>query len=560
MSHHRETVTAPGRAGRRRPLLARRQVARPDLPAPARSPLDPDDRRRSSRATLGEQARRCLENLAIVAAAAGASSTTPSAARIYVTDMSRVQGGQRGLRRALRVAIRRRARTIGVAALPARRRGRDRRDPRPPGLMTVTAAATVAAATPRRSRRVARRTPVLSTRTISERAGGTVVLKAENLQRTGSFKVRGVVGQARRARATECARAASSPRRAGNHAQALAAAAARARRAVRGLRARRRADRQGRGRARPGRDRPHRRRLASTSASPPRRSARSDGGLAFVHPFDDPDDRRRPGLARARAARGRARPRAGRRARSAAAGCAAGVAIAVKSARPDVEVVGVQAAACAPVSRSRSSAASRSRPTRALTIADGIAVKRPGDLTLAAARRAGSTAWSSWRGRDAPRRWSLLLERCKLVVEGAGAVGVAALLGGQVAPAARGTTVAILSRRERRRRACCCRSPAATRRWPAAAWSLLTRVPDRPGSLAGAAARGRRRRREHRRRLARARGLRPARARDRGRARARDARPRARRPRDDGDARRRLLRPAAGVGRRQPSTLPSPPA
>ena len=45
----------------------------------------------------------------------------------------------------------------------------------------------------------ARRTPTLSTRTISERAGGTVVLKAENLQSTGSFKVRGTGGQARRA-------------------------------------------------------------------------------------------------------------------------------------------------------------------------------------------------------------------------------------------------------------------------------------------------------------------------------------------------------------------------
>ena len=39
---------------------------------------------------------------------------------------------------------------------------------------------------------VARRTPMLSSRTISERAGGIVALKAENLQRTGSFKVRGV--------------------------------------------------------------------------------------------------------------------------------------------------------------------------------------------------------------------------------------------------------------------------------------------------------------------------------------------------------------------------------
>jgi threonine dehydratase len=77
----------------------------------------------------------------------------------------------------------------------------------------------------------------------------------------------------------------------------------------------------------------------------------------------------------------------------------------------------------------------------------------------------------------------LLMERCKLVVEGAGAVGVAALLGGQVAPAEGGTTVAVLSggnvdpgllasiaRRhetEVGRRAV-----------------LLTRVPDRPGALA----------------------------------------------------------------------------
>ena len=39
--------------------------------------------------------------------------------------------------------------------------------------------------------KVAKRTPVLATRTLSERVGGTLVLKAENLQRTGSFKVRG---------------------------------------------------------------------------------------------------------------------------------------------------------------------------------------------------------------------------------------------------------------------------------------------------------------------------------------------------------------------------------
>ena len=78
----------------------------------------------------------------------------------------------------------------------------------------------------------------------------------------------------------------------------------------------------------------------------------------------------------------------------------------------------------------------------------------------------------------------LLMERCKLVVEGAGAVGVAALIGGHVAPAATGTTVAVLSggnvdpgllasiaRRH---------ETEVGRRLV-----LLTRVPDRPGALAG---------------------------------------------------------------------------
>ena len=78
----------------------------------------------------------------------------------------------------------------------------------------------------------------------------------------------------------------------------------------------------------------------------------------------------------------------------------------------------------------------------------------------------------------------MLLERCKLVVEGAGAVGVAALLRGSVAPAAtrhdRGDPLG----RQRRRRACCSRSPAGTRRSPGRRLVVLSRVPDRPGKLA----------------------------------------------------------------------------
>ena len=73
--------------------------------------------------------------------------------------------------------------------------------------------------------RVARRTPVLSTRTISERAGGTVALKAENLQRTGSFKVRGASAKLAALGEAGCANGVVAAS-AGNHAQGLAAAAA----------------------------------------------------------------------------------------------------------------------------------------------------------------------------------------------------------------------------------------------------------------------------------------------------------------------------------------------
>jgi threonine dehydratase len=118
-----------------------------------------------------------------------------------------------------------------------------------------------------------------------------------------------------------------------------------------------------------------------------------------------------------------------------------------------------------------------------ITIADGIAVKTPGKLTLDLLGR-----WADGIevvGEDeTAEAMVLLMERCKLVVEGAGAVGVAALLGGQVKPAAQGTTVAILSggnvdpgllasiaRRH---------ETEEGRRLV-----LLTRVPDRPGALAG---------------------------------------------------------------------------
>src|SRR3954453_1852361 len=70
---------------------------------------------------------------------------------------------------------------------------------------------------------VAKRTPVLPSLTLSERAGAEVVLKAENLQRTGSFKVRGALNKLA-ALGDGCARGVTAGS-AGNHAWALAQAA-----------------------------------------------------------------------------------------------------------------------------------------------------------------------------------------------------------------------------------------------------------------------------------------------------------------------------------------------
>ena len=78
----------------------------------------------------------------------------------------------------------------------------------------------------------------------------------------------------------------------------------------------------------------------------------------------------------------------------------------------------------------------------------------------------------------------VLMERAKLVVEGAGAVGVAALLGGQVRAAATRHDGRDPLRRQRRRRACSPRSPAATRPRPAAGSCCSRACPDRPGNLA----------------------------------------------------------------------------
>jgi threonine dehydratase len=324
---------------------------------------------------------------------------------------------------------------------------------------------------------IVKETPVLSSQTLSSRAGGTVVLKAENLQRTGSFKLRGALAKIS-SLGEDCARGVVTAS-AGNHGQAVAYAA-RARRipcevfvpegasigkveAVAALGAS----------------------VQETGSTVDEALAaaheRADnGGLAFVHPFDDLEViagqgglgvellAQLPDVARVIVPVG-------------GGGLISGVAIALKSQRPDIEVVGVQVETCAPVPASLSAGVPMAVDS-ALTIADGIAVKRPGKITLPLIKHWVDEVVVVGED-DVAEAMLLLLERAKLVVEGAGAVGVAALLAGRVAPLSDGTTAVVLSGGN----VDAGLLTDVTRRHESQAGRrlvLLARLPDRPGSLA----------------------------------------------------------------------------
>src|SRR5207237_5092830 len=100
-------------------------------------------------------------------------------------------------------------------------------------------------------------------------------------------------------------------------------------------------------------------------------------------------------------------------------GLCSGISLALQAVRPEVDVVGVQAASCLPGGSG-------------FTIADGIAVKAPGEFTMSILD-ATLSAPVAVSDEEISTAIVLLLERAKLVVEGAGAVGVAALLPGKVA-------------------------------------------------------------------------------------------------------------------------------
>ncbi|NTW01463.1 MAG: threonine ammonia-lyase [Oscillochloris sp.] len=111
-------------------------------------------------------------------------------------------------------------------------------------------------------------------------------------------------------------------------------------------------------------------------------------------------------------------------------GLIGGVAIAIKALCPDIRIIGVQAAGCAPVPPSLTAGHPISA-NAANTIADGIAVKRPGDLTLPIIRKLVDDVVTVEED-EIVMAIAHVLQNSRLVVEGAGAAGVAALLAGKV--------------------------------------------------------------------------------------------------------------------------------
>jgi threonine dehydratase len=278
----------------------------------------------------------------------------------------------------------------------------------------------------RRLEGVARVTPVYRSDTLSRLVGREVHLKAENLQRTGSFKVRGAYNRISTLSDEERA-AGVVAASAGNHGQAVAWAA----REV-GARARIFMP-QDAPMAKVDATRHYGAEVELTGSA---LEACLDAagqyvaahGATLVHPFEDPVVIAGQGTIGLELAdqvvdiETALIPIGG-------GGLAAGIALALRAAKPGVRIVGVQAAGTLP-------------DGGGFTIADGIAVKKPGELTMSILDEV-LDGLVSVTDEEISEAIVLLLERTKLVVEGAGAVGVAALLSGKVD--GNGTAVSVLS-------------------------------------------------------------------------------------------------------------------
>ncbi|GII93215.1 threonine ammonia-lyase [Sinosporangium siamense] len=266
-------------------------------------------------------------------------------------------------------------------------------------------------------------TPVLHSRLLSEAVGGPVYLKCENLQRAGSFKIRGAYVRIARLTEEERSRGVVAAS-AGNHAQGVALAA--------GLVGAKATVYMPEGAPLP--------KIAATrsygadvvfaghTVDPALTAAREHAehtGAVFIHPFDHPDVIAGQGTIGLEIIE--QLPETGTVVVGiGGGGLAAGVALAAKSLRPGLRIVGVQAerAAAYPASLA---AGHPVLVEPATTMADGIAVGRPGDLPFELIHYLVDSVVTVTE-EEISKALVLCLERSKQVVEPAGVVGVAAIL------------------------------------------------------------------------------------------------------------------------------------
>ncbi|QSQ08522.1 L-threonine ammonia-lyase [Koleobacter methoxysyntrophicus] len=269
----------------------------------------------------------------------------------------------------------------------------------------------------------AKKTTIDESRTLSEMTGNRVFLKAENLQKTGAFKIRGAFNKIMSLTGDEKAKGVIAAS-AGNHAQGVALAATSA-----GILST----------------------IVMPEGAPVTKVTATKGygasvilwgqsyddaykkaleiqsqtGATFVHAFDDPDVIAGQGtialeiLEEIPETQYIIVPVGG-------GGLISGIAVAAKALKPDIKVIGVQAegAASAFVSRSNNRI---TELASVRTIADGIAVKKIGKLTFSVIQKYVDDIVTV-KDEEIAHAILNLLERSKLVVEGAGAVGVAALM------------------------------------------------------------------------------------------------------------------------------------
>ncbi|MGY1825690.1 MULTISPECIES: threonine ammonia-lyase [unclassified Blastococcus] len=323
---------------------------------------------------------------------------------------------------------------------------------------------------------VVRRTPLEHSRGLADLVGGPVWLKCENLQRTGSFKIRGAYTRIARLTDEERARGVVAAS-AGNHAQGVALAArllgARATvympesaplpkvAATRAYGA-------------------HIEMLGQSLAEPLLAAAQhaERTGAVFIHPFDHPDVIAGQGTVGLEVLE-ECPEAATVLVCAGGGGLVSGIAAVVKERRPDVRVVAVQAEEAAAFPGSL--AAGRPVELESMsTMADGIAVPRPTDLTFAHVKGLVDEVCTVSE-EDLSRALLFCLERAKMVVEPAGVAAVAAVLADPrafepplVAVVSGGNIDPVLLLKVVQH------GMAAAGRY----LSLRLRVPDRPGSLA----------------------------------------------------------------------------